>query len=210
MNYFSIVAIALAVVATNAEATTDALTGEACPLSSAQVVEGDACLPFLQGSCPFGEVCCGDECFEERFCTCDEDSLSLKCWPNEIYCPSACPAIKPEEGELCAISELFVCSYGSGTCLNYYNQTIDYDITCTCQSGAFTCEQGCPSYGSGPTRPSSGTNNSGAGNDTTNVVEKGGKKEKKTKVKKENKKTKTKRNKSTRRLGATRNPAMSQ
>ena len=196
MIYYRIVAIALALIVAKAAASTDA-PFEPCPSPSAEAVQGDACLPFLLGSCPFGQVCCGDECYEERICYCDENSFTLQCGPNRISCPSACPATIPVEDELCDISANFDCQYGSGTCRNYFNETIDYDITCTCQSGTFTCEQGCPSYGSGPTRPSDATNISGEQGNVTKKLTKA------KKAKRASKKQKKKK-KNTRRLGATR------
>jgi hypothetical protein len=122
---------------------------EACPDTSTDVVQGDACLPFLMVSCPFGKVCCGDECMEDKNCFCDDKSLTLHCDQTQIPCPLECPATKPDEGAQCDISERFDCYYDSGTCDTI---RVDHDITCNCVSGIFTCEQFCPEF-SAPSKP---------------------------------------------------------
>ena len=112
-----------------------------CPVT--EPVQGDACSPFIERSCNFGELCCGDECVHDRDCFCDDFSnLKLECTETRMPCPLACPATKPEEGGLCNISGRFDCEYDSGTCLNDEGKP---DINCRCVSGAFTCTQKCNS-----------------------------------------------------------------
>ena len=119
-----------------------------CPLVKPSV--GDACLPFDNSFCPYGEVCCpGDSttaeiCVPETTCYCEG---SVSCDPDvPLPCPSLCPVEPPNTNDACNLSSLFSCRYGDAfVCDEDDGPAYQYEKECVCNGDHFYCTTNvCP------------------------------------------------------------------
>ena len=121
------------------------------PCPAEQPVQGDACsAPFVDYSCNYGKLCCGDEkdgaaCVPKTTCYCDGSNTYCYNGGGSLPCPAVCPVKPPMTNDSCEIDDRYLCEYGDAFSCDNTGYTFDHEKQCSCYNGTFYCNSNaCP------------------------------------------------------------------